>query len=119
MNIKKSLASLALVATMVAGVGASAAYADTAPTTAAPSAASGARLTKACANLPQLKTLEGRMVANLQDRVSILTAIKADVQRPERQARIQTRIDKLNRRITKVGARLTKLEQKCATLPAG
>lgn len=114
MNLKKSLASLALVATMVAGVGASAAYADTAPP-----AASGARLTKACANLPQIKTLEGRVVANLKDRVSILTALKADVKRPERQARVQTRIDRLNTRITKVGDRLTKLEQRCATVPAG
>ncbi len=118
MNIKKSLASVALVATMVAGLGATAAYADTAPT-AAPKAASGARLAKACANLPQLQTLEGRVVANLKDRVSILTALKADVKRPARQARIQTRIDTINGRITKVGDRLTKLEQKCAAVPAG
>ena len=118
MNLKKSLASLALVATMVAGVGASAAYADIAPTTAAP-ATSGARLTKVCARLPQIKTLEGRVVANLKDRVSILTDLKGAVKRPERQARVQTRIDRLNTRITKVGDRLTKLEQRCATVPAG
>ncbi|MCU1456632.1 MAG: hypothetical protein JWL73_724 [Actinomycetia bacterium] len=115
MNLKQSLASLALVATMVAGVGATAAYADTAPTTNAPS---GAKLAQACTRLPQAKDLEARAVANLKDRISILTDLKADLKKPARQARVQTRIDKLNTRITKLGDRLAKAEAKCATVPA-
>jgi len=114
MNVKRCAATLTLAGVLVGGLGVgTASAAQGQPGQGRSGAARSARQFD-CSKLEQFTALEARMRQNIQDRIAILTDMKAQVG-AERAARLQKRIDRLNAQLTKLDARLAKVTARCSS----
>jgi predicted transcriptional regulator len=114
MNIRKSLAALVVAGTLVAGIGATAAFADTtpSPTPAAAAPAKTSHCDKAADRIAkaqaELTNLDARIAKLQQARAKAVAAHKDDLVK-----KIDARIDKINQRHSTIEARIDKVKKAC------
>ena len=117
MKLKQSLAAVAVAGVLAGTLGTGTAFAESNTPNGSTTPKKQQVLQKACARLTDLTTAEGKLKANIDDRISILQGLK-DGSGPKAVARIDKRIKRLEAQKTALDKKLAKLTAKCAASAA-